>query len=174
MPRLRASSLLIAALPTTRSAISSLDGSHDSEQWVPVHVFQWKIDEMSFRIDRNRVSVRHVELAELTNIVVAFFENGDGAGFRRYVEASEPRIECQHIRIFAHLVNGEELHRIQVKDCEGVILLAGDESEPMRLIECDAMRVFYVREFVSADDLHRCGVNRDQLVDTVHSYKDVA
>jgi hypothetical protein len=61
--------------------------------------------------------------------------------------------------VFAYLMHGEELHGIQIEHRERVILFAGNERQPIRLVESDAMRVLNARRLISASNLHRSGLD---------------
>jgi hypothetical protein len=74
--------MICVGLGSRNSAVSPVGGTHNSEQWVPVDVLEGEIDEMGLRIDCDRVRMRHMELAELAEITIAFLQNGDSAGFR--------------------------------------------------------------------------------------------
>lgn len=139
-----------------------------------IHVLQREVDEVGLRVDGDRVRARHLQLAELAEIAVALLEHCDGSRFRRHVEALEPRIEGKNVGIVAYRVNGEKLHRAQVEDGQRVVLFAGNKGEAIGLVERDAVRVLDAGQLVAAYDLHRCGVDGNQLVDTVHGNQNAA
>jgi hypothetical protein len=48
---------------------------HNPEQRVTAHIFQWKIDEVRFRIDSHRMGMGHIELPKQTEIAIALLEH---------------------------------------------------------------------------------------------------
>lgn len=60
-------------------------GLHDPQEWMSVNVLQWKVDEMSLRIDGDRVRVRHVELTQFTKSSLALLKDSDCTGLRGHV-----------------------------------------------------------------------------------------
>jgi hypothetical protein len=64
------------------SLVVSLNGLHDPQQRMSVNVLQWKIHEVRFRIDGDRVCVRHMELTKLAKVAIALLQYRNCAGFR--------------------------------------------------------------------------------------------
>ena len=158
---------------STSVTVLSLSGLHDPQDWMAVNVLQWKVHEMGSRVDGDRVRVRHMELAKLAKVVIALFEHRNRAGFCRDIQALQPWIKSEHVRIFADLMHGEEPQGIQIEHRERVILFAGNEREPILLIKRDAVRIPNARQLVSADDFHCCGIDRNEFVYSVNCNQNV-
>ena len=54
-----------------------------------------------------------------------------------------------------------------------MILLARNEGQTLFLVQGNAMRILDSRQFVTADDLHGCRIDRHQFINSVYSYEDV-
>src|SRR3974390_3803178 len=110
---------------------------------MPFHILQREIDEMRLRVNRYGRRVRHIELAEKTEVMVSFLKNRHRPRFCGDVKPFESRIEGKNVRIVTDLVNGEQLHCLQVKDGKRMVLFSRDECEALSSVERNAMRVLH-------------------------------
>ncbi len=95
-------------------------------------------------------------------------------GLRRYVELLEAGVEGQHVGVCADIVHSQHFHRGEVHDREFVVFFAGDEGEPVRGVEGDAVRALYPWQWIPPNNFHGCWIDCHQLVLLVHSHEDVS
>src|SRR5260370_11999923 len=87
---------------------------------------------MGFRINANRVRVRHGKCSLQNQGLSILAKNGHIAGFCRDIQPMESRVEREYVRVFSYWVPGQYLHVGEIAHCKLVFILSryNDQSTP--------------------------------------------
>src|SRR5712692_2354239 len=129
---------------------------------------------MGFRINANRVRVRHGKCSLQNQGLSILAKNGHIPGFCRDIQPMESRVEREYVRVSSYWVRGQYLHVGEIDHCKLVVILSRYKGQSSGHVEGNPVRALYSSHCIAPDNLGGCRVNRHKFVLFVDGNEDVA